>query len=68
MSGRIQRHEMCGHTERSSEMLASISSIIAAGTMRCGDSQRDMPATMNADRPKPAKPRTAPANAATNAP
>ncbi len=32
----------------------------------CGDSQSDMPATRNADRPKPPKPRTIPANIATS--
>ncbi len=47
-----------GHTERNSDTLARISSIMAAGTMLCGDSQSDMPATRNADRPKPPKPRT----------
>src|ERR1700682_799134 len=46
-------------------MLATISNIIAAGTMLWGESQSDMPATMNADRPKPEKPRTNPANSAT---
>src|ERR1700682_6856096 len=46
-------------------MLATISNIIAAETMLWGESQSDMPATMNADRPKPEKPRTNPANSAT---
>ena len=41
--------------------LARISSMKIAGTTSAGDTTSDMPATVMAEKPKPAKPRTMPA-------